>query len=328
MGLLASIFFGYVPMLLFATILYWIDRYEKEPRKLLFGSFVWGAAIAAGFAFIVNTVLGMGIYLATGSETFSEIAAAALVAPPVEETIKGLAVLFVFLTFRSEFDSTLDGIIYAGITALGFAATENVYYIYNYGYLESNYSGLLRVAFVRVILVGWQHPFYTAFIGIGLAGARLNRSMAMKLLLPIIGWSFAVGTHAAHNALASLLSGIGGLVFVTMLDWSGWSIMVAIVIWALYREKNWIKQYLLDEIKLGTISQAQYQIACSARLQGRTRLKALFSGSYRSTRRFYQLCAELAYKKHQRIALGEEKHADAIGKLQAELKGLTASFHI
>jgi predicted secreted protein len=88
------------------------------------------------------------------------------------------------------------------------------------------------------------------------------------------------------------------------------------------------KQYLLDEIKQGTISQAQYLVACSARLQGRARLKALFSGSYRSTRRFYQLCAELAFKKHQRIALGEEKHIDAIGKLQAEIKGLTASFHI
>jgi RsiW-degrading membrane proteinase PrsW (M82 family) len=199
MGLLVSVLFGFVPMFLFAAILYWIDRYEKEPRKLLLGSFVWGAVISAGFAFIVNTVLGMGIYLATGSEIFSDIAAAALVAPPVEETIKGLAVLLVFWTFRSEFDSTLDGIIYAGITALGFAATENVYYIYNYGYLESNYSGLLRLAFVRVILVGWQHPFYTAFIGIGLAGARLNRSMAMKLLLPIIGWSLAVGAQAVST---------------------------------------------------------------------------------------------------------------------------------
>ncbi|MBE9524221.1 MAG: PrsW family intramembrane metalloprotease, partial [Chloroflexi bacterium] len=191
MGFLLSVVFGYVPMFLFAAMLYWIDRYEKEPKRLLFGSFLWGAAISAGLSFFVNTVLGMGIYLVTGLQTFTEIATASLVAPPVEETMKGMAVLLIFLVFRSEFDSTLDGIVYAGITALGFAATENVYYIYNYGYLESGYSGLLSLAFVRVILVGWQHPFYTAFIGMGLAGARLNRSMSLKILLPIIGWSFA-----------------------------------------------------------------------------------------------------------------------------------------
>ncbi|MEN8173256.1 MAG: PrsW family intramembrane metalloprotease, partial [Chloroflexota bacterium] len=284
-------------MFVFAAILYWIDRYEKEPKRLLIGAFVWGAAISAGFAFILNTFFGIGIYLVTGSEIFTEITTSSLVAPPVEETLKGLAVLLVFLAFHNEFDSTLDGIIYAGITALGFAATENVYYIYNYGYLESGFTGLMWLTFVRVFLVGWQHPFYTAFIGIGLSQARLNRSPMMKILLPIIGWSFAVGTHATHNAIASLFSGTGGLIIGTILDWLGWSVMIAIIIWALYREKQWIKNYLADEIALETISQSQYDVACSALSQGQARLNALFSGHYRSTKRFYQLCAELAYKK-------------------------------
>ena len=41
--------------------------------------------------------------------------------------------------------------------------------------------------FVRVILVGWQHPFYTAFIGIGLAISRLSRNTSIKIIAPIIG---------------------------------------------------------------------------------------------------------------------------------------------
>ena len=48
-----------------------------------------------------------------------------MIAPIIEESLKGLAVLLVFLLFRKEFDSILDGIVYAAITALGFAATEN-----------------------------------------------------------------------------------------------------------------------------------------------------------------------------------------------------------
>ena len=69
----------------------------------------------------------------TGSEAISEFATGSLVARPVEESFKGMAVLLVYLIVRREFDSILDGIIYAGIVALGFAATENSYYIYNFG---------------------------------------------------------------------------------------------------------------------------------------------------------------------------------------------------
>ena len=47
MGILASIFFGFVPMFLFAGFVYWIDRYEKEPKLLLGGVFIWGAVIAS-----------------------------------------------------------------------------------------------------------------------------------------------------------------------------------------------------------------------------------------------------------------------------------------
>jgi len=52
MGFILSLFFGFVPMLVFAWILYWLDRFEKEPKILLGVVFVWGAMVAAGVAFI------------------------------------------------------------------------------------------------------------------------------------------------------------------------------------------------------------------------------------------------------------------------------------
>src|SRR5512137_996937 len=157
MGLIVSGFIGYAAALLFASVLYWLDRYEKEPLVLLGGVFLWGAVVAAGSAFLINTVLGLGIYVFTGSDLATDLATGSLVAPLVEEILKGLAVLVIFLAFRSEFDSVLDGIIYAGVAALGFAATENVYYIYTYGFQQGGWSGLFSLAFIRIILVGWQH---------------------------------------------------------------------------------------------------------------------------------------------------------------------------
>ena len=183
-AVIVSIIVGFLPMLFFAWIVYWVDRYEKEPRLLLGVVFVWGAVLAAGAAFLVNTVLGLGVYLFTRSDSITELTTGSLIAPIVEECLKGLAVLVVFVIFRREFDSILDGIIYASVTALGFAATENAYYIYTFGYNENGVLGIFVMFVIRVFLVGWQHPFYTAFTGIGLAVSRLSHKSALKIIAP------------------------------------------------------------------------------------------------------------------------------------------------
>jgi RsiW-degrading membrane proteinase PrsW (M82 family) len=323
MPLLASIFFGFTPMLIFAYILYWLDRYEKEPKVLLGAVFLWGVIVAAGGAFIINSLVGLGVYLFTGSQTATELTTGSLIAPLVEETLKGMAVLIVFLFFHQEFDSVLDGILYAGVAALGFAATENSYYIYSYGFADGGWSGFWYLVFVRVVLVGWQHPFYTAFSGIGLAMSRLNRSWLVKLAAPLAGFSLAVFAHSLHNVLASLLGGAEGLAIGTILDWGGWFFMFLFILWAIARERRILKEYLREEIAAGLMSPAQYNTAISAGAQSLARLKALFSGAHRATTRFYQLCGELAHKKRQLVQLGDEgANVDIIQGLRGELADL------
>ena len=323
MALIISIFIGFGTALLFAYILYWLDRYEKEPLLLLGGVFLWGAVIAAGSAFLINTTLGLGVFMVTGSEIASEMATGSVVAPIIEEVLKGLAVLVVFLIFRREFDSILDGIIYAGVAALGFAATENAYYIYTYGYQESGWEGMAYLIFVRVILVGWQHPFYTAFTGIGLAVARLNKNWFFKIIAPLLGLGVAMFTHAFHNTLASFLSGVEGLFVGTAIDWTGWLFMLIIVIWATRRERKYLREFLAGEVQAGTISAALFNTAASAWRQMGARMKALFNGKYTRTARFYQLCGEYAHKRQQYARIGDEGGNVAIlQKLRAEMTAL------
>ena len=238
MGFLLSLSFGFIPVFIFAWIIYWLDRYEKEPKLLLGAVFLWGAIVAAGLAFLVNTSLAVGIYLFTESDAATDLTTGTLIAPVVEEILKGMAVLVVFLVARHEFDSILDGIVYAGIVALGFAATENTLYIYRDGYLENGFAGLLSLAFVRIVLVGWQHPFYTAFIGIGLAITRLTRQPAVRLVALLAGLSLAIFLHSFHNLLANLFRSFGGFVMGTVVDWSGWIFMLLFILWAIYREQQ------------------------------------------------------------------------------------------
>lgn len=261
MALLVSIFFGFVPMFLYAAFIYWLDRYEKEPKALLGAAFMWGVIIAAGGAFIINTVFGIGIYVMTGSEALTNLGTASVVAPVVEEILKGMAVAIVFLMFRKEFDSILDGIIYGGIAGLGFAAAENTLYIYRNGYLEGGWEGLFALVIVRVILVGWMHAFFTAFIGIGFAIARLNKNIFIKIIAPIAGLAVAIFTHAFHNTIGNFFYGLSGLGVTIFFDVIGYTLMFGFIIWMIVHERNIVKRQLIEEVSTGLISQAQYQKA-------------------------------------------------------------------
>jgi RsiW-degrading membrane proteinase PrsW (M82 family) len=317
MPFLVSLFFGFVPMFFFAAVVYWLDRYEKEPKILLGATFFWGVVIAAGGAFIINTAFGIGIFAFTGSEVAAEFGTTSIVAPIVEEFLKGLAVAIVFFMFYKEFDSILDGIIYGGIAALGFAATENTLYIFRNGYQEGGWGGLFLLVFIRVIVVGWQHPFYTAFTGIGFAVARTNKNMLVKLIAPLIGFGVAVATHAFHNTFGGMIGGLGGLAAGTFVDWIGWTIMLVFIIWMIYNERNIVRNQLYSEVTSGLISQTQYQKALSPW----TVTTAGLSG--KATARFYQACGELSHKKEQFTKQGDEGgNAAIIEKLRTELASL------
>lgn len=323
MGFIVSLFFGFFPMLVFTGIVYWLDRYEKEPKFLIGIVFAWGAIIAAIAAFILNTILGAGIFLVTGSESAADFTTGSLFAPIIEESLKGFAVLLVFLIFRKEFDSILDGIVYASVVALGFAATENTYYIYSMGYLEQGWAGLSVMVLIRDFAVAWQHPFYTSFIGIGLAISRLNRSIPIKIIAPILGWAIALLTHSFHNTLSGLNSATL-CVIGSILDWFGWFLMFIFILWNINYERNLVRKYVKLDLEDGHITAEQYGTACSAITQNIARWSALFQRSFKATNRFYKVCGEIAHKRHQFEKLGEEaENSIIIQNLQNELKQLS-----
>jgi RsiW-degrading membrane proteinase PrsW (M82 family) len=321
MAFLGALFFGFVPMFLFAVFINWLDRYEKEPKLLLGAAFVWGVVIAGGGAYIINTVLGIGIYVMTGSEGAAEFGTTSIVAPIIEEGLKGLAVLAVFLMFRKEFDSVLDGIVYGAVTAMGFAAIENVLYIYR-GYQDGGWEGFWVLVFIRVLLVGWMHPFFTAFTGIGLAIARMSRNVLVKIIAVPTGYALAVTSHAFHNTFSGLIGGLGGLAAGTLVDYMGYAVMLIFIIWMIVTERNILKKHLRDEVASGRISPRQYSTATSF-FQTNVHLSALTSGTFRPTSRFYQVCGELAHKKEQLSRLGDESgNTMIIEQLRAELAQL------
>ena len=319
MALLGAFFFGFVPMFLFAAFVNWLDRYEKEPKLLLGAAFMWGVVIAGGGAFILNTAFGIGIYVLTGSEGAADFGTTSIVAPIIEEGLKGLAVLIVFLLFRKEFDSVLDGVVYGAITAMGFAAIENVLYIYRNGFQEGGWEGFWTLVVIRVLLVGWMHPFFTSFTGIGLAIARMSRNTLVKIVAVPAGYTVAVLAHSFHNTFSTLIGGGGGFILGLIADYFGYAFMLVFIIWMIVHERSILKNNLREEVTNGSISQRQYNTAISF-FQTNAHLAALTSGSFGATRRFYQVLGELAHKKEQLVKVGDEGgNTRIIQQLRGEL---------
>ncbi len=318
-----SVVLGILPMVIFSIILTWFDRYEKEPLWLVTGVFLWGLIVAAGSALIINTAFNLTILFAVSDTTLADVGTATLIAPPVEETVKGLAVLAVFIYFREHFDSVLDGIIYGGLVGFGFAAAENMNYIFS-GYSSpgsSGLMGLISVAAVRIFLIPFLHAFLTGFTGIGFAVARLNRGW-VRYVAPPAGYFTAIILHSIHN----LLSSAGSLICIlgSVLDWIGFIGMFVFILYLVWREGLIMREQLQEEVAFGTLTQAQYQTACSIVGQIVARWSVLFSGNWLAAGKFYDLCGRLAFKKNELRRVGPEPGLPAtIAKLRTDIAALS-----
>jgi RsiW-degrading membrane proteinase PrsW (M82 family) len=321
MAFLAAIPMAFIPAFLFSWFIYWLDRYEKEPRWLLLMTFFWGGFVAIIGTLIVASIFEIGFSFVLNDAALEDIAGGSVTAPLVEEFMKGLAVMLVFFMFRKEFDSILDGIIYGGIAGLGFAATENVFYFLGQ-FDEAGWGGMFTNFALRVGVFAWGHPFYTAFTGLGFAVARMNRNLLVKFAAPVVGYFLAVLAHSFHNTSLVFVTGLGSLALVILMEWVGWFIFFGFIVWLIRHEQGLLKKHLREEVNMGLISEAQFSTAVSF-FQFGARMAAMSGGAYKATSHFYQYLGELAHKKEQLEKFGDERgNAAIIGKLRMNIAQL------
>jgi len=165
----------------------WLDRWEPEPPRLLLFSFLWGASVAV--------VLSVALEVAL-EPLFGTDGTIALGAPLIEEAAKGLFLLLMMTgRRRNELNSLTDCLVYAGITAAGFAWLENIFYISDSGTLAES----LGTAALRLVMGPFAHPLFTTMTGIGVYFALQQRSAVAKAGCILLGYAGAVLMHALWN---------------------------------------------------------------------------------------------------------------------------------
>lgn len=319
-GLGLAIIAGFGPMMIYATLITVFDRYEKEPLWLMLAAFGWGAIVAAGLALVVNTMFGVGVAVLTGDERLTEVTTAVISAPLVEETVKGMAVLIIFLLFRREFNSLLDGVIYGALVGFGFAATENVLYIFN-GYASGGLTGLVVLTFFRAVGIAFLHASLTALTGLGLAALRVWGNDLRYLMAPA-GYGLAITGHFLHNLMASAENSLLCL-FGLGVNWAGYLSLLFFMIWLVWREGKVMKRELAEELHNGLINADEYRTACSVPGQLSARIAAF--GRSDTQGRLFDLLGQLAFSKDLLQRRGFKREPDLarqIDVLRAQITGL------
>ncbi len=170
---------GLVPLAIVAPVLLWLDRVEPEPRPAKVHAFLWGVGVAGFTAVVINSLVAVAL---------GETAAAVVSAPVVEEAGKALAIVWAIR--RAEVDSVMDGVVYAGWAALGFAVVEDMFYFATAG------DYLVQTFVVRALLSPFAHPLFTVWTGLALGRTVENASPRLGA---IWGYAVAVALHAAWN---------------------------------------------------------------------------------------------------------------------------------
>ncbi|MFI7224328.1 PrsW family intramembrane metalloprotease [Nonomuraea angiospora] len=199
-GFALSALLGVAPLPVLLAAVLSLDRLEPEPKLNLAFAFAWGAGVAIVLGLALSFV-GEALFTRAGlGEAAVDDVGTVLLAPVIEEALKGAALLLL-LRRRQEIDGLTDGIVYASMAGLGFAAVENVGY-YLLAYNEDGAGEALQLFVIRGLIDPLGHPIYTSMIGLGVAYALTRRTVARFAAIPL-GYLGAVFLHGLWNGSAT-----------------------------------------------------------------------------------------------------------------------------
>lgn len=169
----------------------WKDRHRPEPLATLLAA-VGGGGLAVGAAFGAYRVFDWLGAEATWSALSGPLPGALGIAAVIGAAEEGAKLLpvWAFARFSRHFDELLDGAVYAGASAIGFAAAETATLIWMG-------EGLSLPLLTRAVAAPITHVLFAVPAGLGLAAWMLRGRRSLFALGAVV----SVTTHGAYDLL-------------------------------------------------------------------------------------------------------------------------------
>jgi RsiW-degrading membrane proteinase PrsW (M82 family) len=250
--LLAALMVSAAILLIVVALVWWIDRYDREPLHLVATVFLWGASAAPFAAVMLIPMVDRLLLGLAGSQSMDWISVG-LATPLVEETAKGLGVVLV-VVFSSKFDNPTDGVVYGTAVGLGFAVSENVIYGISAGGHLHGAVGVMILVGGRTLLSAGVHAVSSATFGGFLGHAVLSGRLRSKMVWATIGLAGAVILHGSWNLGLVWLGPVGEegspRLWLSALPFLYLIYVIAFALF-LHSEHRILKRQLGNEVELG-----------------------------------------------------------------------------
>jgi len=174
------------PIAIIILYIYFKDKYEKEPKRLLLYNFLLGAIVSIIITSILYYLFEITLPIPKYNSVFQQFLKAFFIVGFTEEFSKYIIVRY-FAQPNKEFNEPFDGIVYAVMVSMGFAATENIFYV-----LEGGYQTALLRAFTAVP----AHATFGILMGYYMGKAKFSKN---KTLFNVSGLLLAILFHGAYD---------------------------------------------------------------------------------------------------------------------------------
>ncbi len=216
--------------------------------------------------------------------------------------------------------------MYGALIGFGFAMTENLLYFMG-ALFDGGWAGWGATVFLRSVVFGFNHAFFTAFTGAGLGYARAAASRFGRYGVPVVGLAVAIFVHALHNLGASLAQVSAGALLLSVFNaFTGVLLVVTMIGLSLRQQQRTIRSELRDEVGDWLSAEQHEALASAAGRRAMTGVARQQGGqaAVRRTRLFQELATELALRKQHRAARRREdvKLAQQVAGLRVRLRAL------
>ncbi|MFJ6151988.1 PrsW family intramembrane metalloprotease [Micromonospora profundi] len=261
-ALLIGVVAAILPVPVLVACFLWLDRYEPEPLKYLIFCFTWGAFVSTAASLTVNEFSAAQF----ADRGLPVALTGVLVAPFIEELTKALGPILLLVFRRREWSGITDGLVYCGLSAVGFAMVENILYLGGHGYAAgadqygpaTGTQQVIAIFIVRILLFGFAHPLFTSMAGVGLGIAARTADRRVRVLAPIAGLLLAMILHGTWNLLPTLTQATGEVVimlygFLSLMVPVFFG-MVGLALWLRAWEGRLTERRLPDYVRAGWLS--------------------------------------------------------------------------
>ena len=290
--------------LVWSLIFMALDRFR--PQRLLWWvvAFGWGACISTWASLYINTWAGELLMVTGGGDPGAGSRPAVFVAPFVEEAAKATILFALAVLVRYRIVSILQSVALAGLSAIGFAFTENIVYylraityssvVIQTGDAEAAIQSLVRT---RGLYTSFGHPLFTTMTGVGLAVGLRSRSKLVRIIAPVTGFCLAALGHMAFNGTASVVGDRRQLMIMYFIALGLVLSVAGFLLGNVFKEGVRIRARLTDFVRMGWLSPRDPIVFSSVRRRFWIALVALTRGpgTFLATQRMLRSMTELAY---------------------------------